>query len=307
MEKNKKEGGNSFNCRHSGKTGKKKSYHKWNTIQEKIKNLIKNWNYSSILWKMDTEIKELMVLGEIYSLHISFSSVWVNNNRNLVPVIIRCVVDPDEPYLRWDEMIYGGQWSDPMGTSVVSTGDMRDRSATPKDLGIQQEPWPCKVVGQISGDFLQANLGGLRVPWRFACGICVLRWGLAALQKRFLQKKMQEPEAAFWEERMCLDVSVCKAGQGSWAQCWLWVKSGWWEKKWGKDEAELPLLPSNTWNVFQHLLRILRSKTHFDQNLGDALWCGYNFVQYKLYCAGSAKKKMILGGSRWQQTKWSHF
>lgn len=49
---------------------------------------------------MDTEIKELMVLGEIYSLHISFPSVWVNNNRNLVPVIIRCVVDPDEPSLR---------------------------------------------------------------------------------------------------------------------------------------------------------------------------------------------------------------
>lgn len=52
------------------------------------------------------------------------------------------------------------QWT---ATSVLSTGNLRDRSTTPKDLGIQQGPWPCKMVGQVfSGDFIQANMGGLR-------------------------------------------------------------------------------------------------------------------------------------------------
>lgn len=223
---------------------------------------------------MDTELKGLMVVTEISLLHISFPSVLVNNNRNLTPFLIRCVVDPRGAIseTRWDELSWavevseGTQWA---ATSVVSTGDVRDRSATPKDVEMwwfNKDPGSAKWLGKSSPGISFRPIWEIwEMPWRFVCGICILRCGLAGLQGRFLQKKMQQPEAAFWEAKMCLDLSVCEAGQRPWAPCWLWVKSGWWEKKWGKDEAELPELPLNTWNVVQHLLRILRSKTYFDQ------------------------------------------
>lgn len=94
-------------------------------------------------------------------------------------------------------------------TSVVSTGDMRDRSAPPKDDSARtlalQNGWASLLI--------QANMGGLRG----ALKVCLwhLHFEMAGLQGSFLQKKMQQPEAAFWEEKLCLDLSVCEAGKRS--------------------------------------------------------------------------------------------
>lgn len=171
--------------------------------------------------------------------------------------------------------------------------------------------WLCWVAEQVlfGENFIQADNGEIWEMPACLC-ICILRYGLASLQGRsFLQKKLYQPEAAFWGKEDVFELvhTWGRAEPSARAECpWqmaggraetvnlnlgMRMKSSCWEKKWDEDKAELPTLPRS---AVQHLLRIFsrRSKQHFDGEMEEALllYCRYNFVQHKLYCTGSAKK-----------------
>lgn len=210
-------------------------------------------------------------------------------------------------WMRWDVKV--SEWI--QGCPQVNWS----KATTPKEMEmvlgeLKWGVWLCWMAEQVFGeDFIQTDIGRSErcLPVRaFAF------WGMALLVCReevFCRGSCTSLKLHSGEGKMCLNRSIHEAGQsllhrlnvlGKWQvgpqRPWAvnvgrQVKSSWWEKDWDEDEAELPTLP---WSAVQHLLRILSrwSKKHFDGELEDALllYCRYNFVQYTLYCIGSAKK-----------------
>lgn len=223
---------------------------------------------------------------------------------------------PDEPPLRWDELwrsVTGSSGQPPLRCPQVRWGDGSPQPKTHGDGGIQVRTlalpngwanlWGM-LFGQIWGDLRHG-------PVACACGICILSCGLAALWGRsFPQKKLHQPEAAFWGRK---DKSECVCTWGM-VEPSLWAEHPW-QVAGGRAETMSP----ECWLLGEIRLAGEEMGWGWSRSSVDGLrdilighqeilsYSTANTTSFDTSCTTLVQPKMILGRNRWQQTKLSHF